>query len=205
MTKGLKKQNVKNGGGNSHFRARPCRAAPNDGLLSGKPPDKTPDFETALPATRTPWTIAPAACARQERGPCKANSQMTRYRPPCPGVEAQVNCTAPGHAQKPGNVLKAKETIHRAECSDSISKIDSNAYNPAAFLEIYLDPAAKCDFIHGSCHAGNKYYAKAILDGLNNMKPPNLSELKRVSPCGNKNYERNYDEAVQSIMKNRDQ
>ena len=25
MTKGLKKQNVKNGGGNSHFRAKPCR------------------------------------------------------------------------------------------------------------------------------------------------------------------------------------
>lgn len=41
--------------------------------------------------------------------------------------------------------------------------------------------------------------------GLNNMKLPNLSELKRVSPCGDENYERRYDEAVQSIMKNRDQ
>ena len=130
MTKGLKNQNVKNGGGNSRFQARPCRAAPNDGLLSGKPPYKTPDFETALPASRTPWAIAPAACARQGRGPCKANSQMTRYRPPCPGVKAQVNCTAPGHAQKPGNVLKAKKTIHRAECPDPISKIDSDTYNP---------------------------------------------------------------------------
>lgn len=97
------------------------------------------------------------------------------------------------------------QTIHRAECSDPISKIDSDTYNPAAFLEIYLDPAAKRDFINGLCQAGNKYYAKAILDGLNNMKLPNLSELKRVSPCGDKNHERNYDEAVQSIMKNRDQ
>ena len=32
-----------------------------------------------------------------------------------------------------------------------------------------------------------------------------ISELKRISPCGDENYERRYDEAVQSIMKNRDQ
>ena len=102
---------------------------------------------------------------------------MTRCRLPCPGVEARVNCTAPGYAQKPGNVLKAKETIHQTECPDPISKIESDTYNPAAFLEIYLDPAAKCDFIHGSCHARNKYYAKAILDGLNNMKLPNLADI----------------------------
>nr|WP_314550404.1 hypothetical protein [uncultured Ottowia sp.] len=160
MTKGLKKTECEKWRRQQPLSGETLQSASNNGLLSGKPPDKTPDFETALPASRTPWAIALAACARQERGPCKANSQMTRCRPPCPGVEARVNCTAPGHAQKPGNVLKAKETIHRAEYPDPISKINSNAYNPAAFLEIYLDPAAKRDFIHGSCQAGNKYYPK---------------------------------------------
>ena len=31
-----------------------------------------------------------------------------------------------------------------------------------------------------------------------------ISELKHVSPCGDKNFEKSYDEAVQSIMNNRD-
>lgn len=31
-----------------------------------------------------------------------------------------------------------------------------------------------------------------------------ISELKHVSPCGDKNFEKSYDEAVQGIMNNRD-
>ena len=34
--------------------------------------------------------------------------------------------------------------------SDPISKIDSDAYNPATLLRIYLKHAAKCDLIHRS-------------------------------------------------------